>query len=1616
MLGRWAGWGAIPHVFDERNDSEAETRARVRELLGDDAAFAHARRSTLNAHYTSAEVVQAMWGTVERLGFTGGRVLEPGCGAGNFIGFAPDTAEVTGVELDPTTAAIARHLYGARAAIHHGAFEEFAAADGSCDVVIGNVPFAKVTPHDPRHNRGRHSLHNYCIVKSLHLTRPGGLVALLTSRYTLDAHDPSARGEMAALADLVGALRLPAGAFRASSGTEVVIDLLVLRRRPPDTAPEGPEWRDTRPAPIDDIEDPPLINDYFLAHPKAVLGDLKVTRGMYRDHELTVEASGPLDATLPGALDRLVSDALRRDAVLLPATPPRAQAQALDSQAAVEAVSPAVGEEARRFAQEGSFVLTETGGVARIVDGDSVRYTPRVRKDLPELRRLVALRDAARATLACQLDDADDTTLAEAQEELGRQWDAYRAAHGPINRYRTARTGRVDPDTGEEIRRRLKPRMGGFRDDPDWPLVAALEVFDEDTQAAQPAAIFSERVIEPPVTRDRVDTPTDAIAVCLDESGQVTAERAAQLLDIDADEARRLLAPLVFEDPETRELVPAARYLSGNVRAKLAVARTAAERDPVWQGHVDALEAALPPQLEPGEIRAQLGAPWIPARDVEAFADEVLDARVEAEWIPEVGTWTVKSTSWRGSVALTSEWGTARADGITLLDASLNQRLHTVYDQVEDKKRVRNDSETIAAREKQEALKDRFAAWVWEDDERARRLADAYNELFSSYVVPTYDGSHLTLPGLSADFTPHQHQRDAVARILAEGRAGLFHAVGAGKTATIVMAAMEMRRLGSAAKPAVAVPNHMLEQFSREWLQLYPTARLLLADRDRVSKERRKEFVARAATGDWDAIVFTHSTFGRLPLKPETLAEYLGDELDRARAGLERSREGKRLSVKRVERRIAQLDAKYQELLAKETKDDGVHFEETGIDYLFVDELHLFKNLQVISSVRDLAHQGSRRAQDLDAKLVTLRRLHGHRSFTGATATPLANSMAEMWVMQHYLQPDVLDHTQTAHVDAWAANFGRVVTALELAPNGASYRLNSRMARFQNVPELLTMWLRVADVRTKDDLNLPGPAIVGGKPQTVVVPPTPELLDYVARLAERAELVRNRAVDPTEDNMLKITGDGRRAALDLRLVGEPTAPDSNKLAVAADTIARIHGETRELRYLDIHGEPAPRPGALQLVFCDTSTPNGDGWNAYTELRQLLAARGVPAERVRFIHEASSDDAKAKLFAACRDGRVAVLVGSTEKMGVGTNVQARAVAVHDLDCPWRPADLEQRLGRAERQGNQNPEIHAARYVTEGSFDIYSWQTVERKATFIDQVTAGRITEREIDDLGDDTLTYAEVKALATGDPLIREKADVDAEIARLARLRNAHHDDQHRLRRTAERARQTREAVTARIDALTAAIARRIDTSGDRFAVTLDGRRFTKRVAAGEALKTLGTIRLDNTPAGERSNTVTVGELGGFPITLTATKVLQPEIIVTLDDTPVEIGIPELEWRHADPAPLIQRLERRLHRLEDTLTRTQQQQEDAAHQLRRARERLGQPFEHDERLRDLQRRQHEIEDQLIVSNDSATPAPDTTRDAPPNPSGEDDPAPSPRAVARERLDRHHQDAQAPQRTL
>lgn len=1562
-LARWSGWGSLPKVFDEADDEYAPERERLRELL-DEEQWAAAARTTLNAHYTDFEVAAAMWSFVAAAGFRGGRVLEPGVGSGTFLSTAPEGLEVeaTGVELDPTTAAAARYLHP-EATIRAESFAVTRFPDGWFDLAIGNVPFGSYSLFDPIYNPHRLTIHNHFIAKSLALVHPGGYVCTLTSRFTADAGSSAARAEIARLGDLVGAVRLPEGAMRRVAGTGVAMDLLVLRRREPGAAPGGLEWMDL--VPVDTPDGPVHINRVFATHPGWVLGELRAEHGQYGSDDLEVRAlPGPLRPRLDAVLAEIAEQA-RTSGLGFTARPaPAAGAQAdvvTDTRIGPHHV-------------EGSLVATASGRFARLVDGVGVVHRPPAAQ-AEELRSLIDLRDTYFEVIDTQAAGAPDPIWQAARARLSDLYDRYVGIYGPINRYREVDTGRFD-DEGVPIRRRVHPPMGGFKHDPGLPVVMSLEHFDDATRTATKAQVFTRRLLAPRALATTAERPEDALAICLDERGSVDTDRIADLLGVNPADARQRLGALIFDDPAGGAAQPAAAYLSGNVRQRLVDARAAAEADPRFKSNVEALEAVQPQDLEPGEIEARLGASWIPAADVARFCAEVLETPVGAEYSAVAGEWAIKPTGGRWSVALTSDWGTARVDGIRLVEANANQRQVSVTDEGPDGTRVPNLAETLAAREKAELIDERFAKWVWGDPQRAERLAGEYNRRFNSVVLPTWDGSHLSLPGLAAEFRPHPHQRDAVWRMLSEPAVLMAHDVGAGKTASMVMGGAELKRLGMIRKPLYVVPNHMLEQFSREYLQLYPAARLLVASKDDTGPAGRKAFVARCANQDWDGVIITASAFERIPVSVETESAFIAARVAELREALGASRAEGGLTVKAIERAIARAEERQARLVTDGRRDSGgVCFEATGVDYLIVDEAHAFKHLDIASRISGVGGPGSKRAVDLAMKLDWLRQTNGARVATFATATPISNSIAEMYVMQRYLQPDALAGAGVEHFDGWAANFGRTVTALELAPDASTYRMHTRFARFANVPDLLRMFAQVADVRGRDQLGLALPALVGDKPETVVVQGSPELHTYVEGLARRAEAIHLRTVHPEEDNMLKVSGDGRRAALDVRLVGLAEPDDGGKIAAAADRIAGIWARTITNVYTEADGAPSSRPGGLQLVFCDQGTPNPDGrFSVYDALRAELVARGIPYEAIRFMHEAKGDAEKARLFAAARSGAVSVLIGSTEKMGVGTNVQARAVALHHLDCPWRPADLEQRDGRILRQGNQNRAVEIVRYVTEGSFDVYSWQTVERKAGFINQVMRGEVSERSIDDIGDAALSYAEVKALATGNPLIMERAGVEAEATRLARLAGAHRDDQARLARIARGAERDAAGHDERAAAYQAAAARVIDTSGDRFRIEVDHVGYDRRPAAATALAAALDRQMRDVPIGQRQS-FTIGTLAGFKVIATISHDTGGSAAnLSLGGIPRTTTTFERPDLRDNAQGLLTRLENLAADLAARAERAEADAAEARSEAARAVARIGTPFEHAGRLDALRARLVAIDAELAPPADAGGAVP------------------------------------------
>lgn len=1566
-LAKWSSWGAIPEVFDSTHQEWAAERAQLRDLLDQDQWDA-AARTTINAHYTDPLIATQMWRALTSLGFEQGTVLEPGCGAGTFIGLAPPRAQTTGIELDPMTAFIAQGIYP-HAGIRSESFADTRIPEGTFDAAIGNVPFADVKLHDPVYNAGGHSMHNYFILKSLRLTRPGGLVAVLTSRYTMDAQNPAARREMNLHADLLGAIRLPSQAHQRAAGTDVVTDLLVFRRRHEYEQATSTRWETVTGIELDGQQT--KINAYFDEHPELMLGTPSVRTGQYGAPTLEIRTDlDTLSEQLEAAVDQVVFTARRQNHIMTP------------RDASAPAPVPVVANEPSEAQKwEGSILPTETGGFATVTEfGTEALSVPKSAQT--EVRALLRMRDKATRLLSLEAATVEDTTeIDQARTALRQEYQRYLDKYGPINRYTLRRTGRTN-EAGDETYARMVPSaIRVFRNDPFGPLVMALENFDDTDHSATPAEILSTRVVLPRAEVQGVDTPAEAVTLSMDRTGGIDLAVVADLLGTSEDEAREALSDLAYTDPETGDLVHAPEYLSGDVRAKLEAATTAAEADERFTTNIEALQKVLPEPLGVEEITAKMGAVWISAEVHQQFLAEILKTTDVAVENPLPAMWEVRGG--RRGLESTSEWGTERRPAPVLAQSLMEQKTILVHDEVEDaegkKRRVLNPVETTAAQEKAEALEERFAEWVWEDPARARDLTDEYNRRFNSLVLRDYTGAgdYLSLPGLAANFTPRAHQRSAVARMIAEPAAGLFHEVGAGKTAEMIMGAMEMRRMGLIRKPVVVVPNHMLEQFSREWLQLYPQARILAASSTDLTADRRRQFVARASANDWDSVILTQGAFAKIPLRPETDAKYIRTEVQRLKDVLANLEGDDAFSVKRLQKKLLQAENKLKDRTSV-VRDTGVSFEDTGIDYLIVDEVHTYKNLATDSNIRDASIDGSARASDLHMKLEYLRSEGKERVVTGATATPISNSITEAYVMQRYLRPDLLDKAGLNAFDAWAATFGQTVTQMEMSPTGG-FRLKTRFSKFTNVPEMLTMWSVFADVKTAEDLQLPTPEITvrdDGKrvPETVAVQPTVELEDYVAALGDRAQKVADKAVDPTEDNMLAISTDGRKAALDIRMVSQQAPSGPTKIDTAAEAIHQIWETTKNNEYLDpATGQPSPAHGGLQLVFSDLGTPNPRRWNAYDELATKLVDKGMPADSIRYIHEAKTDADKARLFAAARAGHIAVLLGSTEKMGVGTNVQARAVALHHLDCPWRPSDIAQREGRILRQGNQNPEVSIRRYVTERSFDSYMWQAVERKAGFISQITRGRLDTREVEEIDDTTLSASEAKAISSGDPLLLELSTVQNEVSRLQRLKRAHQRNEQMLIYTRDQAQQTAQRTDSDITGLEAAKEHITDTSGDKFRIQINTRTYTSRTDAASAVTQWANDQTIHYASNYRTRDYgTMGTISGFDITVSThpNTLGEPTVELRLDNVPRSVISVSRSTFLESGTGLIQRLENKVSGIPTLLEKANTDLTEAKDALASTESRLGQPFKHAQALHEAEADLARIESQLAPVDENA----------------------------------------------
>ena len=1425
VLSQYVGWGGLADAFDPDKDSWAREYTQLKELLTPEE-YAAARASTLNAHYTSPTVIRAIYDAVEQMGFRTGNILEPSCGVGNFFGMLPESMQgsrLYGVELDSITGRIARQLYP-EANITVAGFETTSQRD-FYDLAVGNVPFGNYKVNDKAYNNLGFSIHNYFFAKALDQVRPGGVVAFVTSRFTMDSKDSSARKYLAQRADLLGAVRLPNNAFKANAGTEVVSDILFLQKleRPID---REPEWVQVGQTP-----EGFTINQYFVDHPDMVLGELSAESTQYGREDVTVDPIEGAD----------LAEQLKDATAKIQGRYVAAERDDAELDEGVPGVLPA-DPNVKNFSYT-------------VVDGEvyyrenSVMTPVELSGDAKErVKGMVELRGLVNELISYQLEDFPEADIAAKQAELNAAYDAFTAKYGLLN---DRRNGRL------------------FEDDSSYYLLCSLENLDENGKLKSKADMFTKRTIRPERAVTHVDTPAEALAVSIGEKGRVDLPYMAELLGTPEDFGRitEELRGVIFQDPSDQNWKTADEYLSGNVRNKLQIAKLAAANDPAFEVNVEALTAAQPKDLDATEIDVRLGATWISPDIIQKFMNETfqipfyLRYAIRVKFSPSTAEWRIegKTKTGHNDVMAYETFGTARASAYKILEDTLNLRDARVYDTVEDDsgkpKRVLNKKETMLAGQKQQAIKDAFANWVWQDPQRREVLVRQYNELFNSTRPREYDGSHIHFVGMNPEIALREHQRNAIAHVLYGGNTLLAHEVGAGKTFEMAASAMEAKRLGLCQKSLFVVPNHLTLQWAQEFLHLYPSAKLLVASKKDFETANRKKFCARIATGDYDAVIIGHSQFEKIPLSFERQERIIQEQIDEIQSGIAELKHssGEKFTIKQMEKSRKQLETKLEKLRATERKDDVVTFEELGVDRLFVDESHHFKNLFLVTKMRNVAGLSTSEAQkssDMFGKCRYMDELTGGRGVVFATGTPVSNSMVELFTVMRYLQYGTLQQKGLMHFDCWASTFGETTTSIELAPEGTGYRARTRFAKFFNLPELMTMFKEVADIKTSDQLHLPVPE---AKFETVLVKPSEIQKEMVQSLSERAGKINAGMVDASEDNMLCVTNDGRKIGLDQRLMN-PLLPDdpNSKLNACVSNVLRIweEGKTDKL---------------TQLLFCDLSTPKGDGqFNVYDDVKKKLLAAGVPESEVAFIHTADTEAKKKELFSKVRTGQVRILLGSTAKMGAGTNVQDRLVAVHHLDVGWKPSDMTQRNGRIIRQGNRNKTVQIYNYVTEGTFDAYLFQTLENKQRFIGQIMTSKSPVRSCEDVDEQVLSYAEVKALCAGNPLIKEKMNLDVEVAKLKVLKADHQSQKYRLEDKllkefpASIQCQKAEIAALQQDAKTAEANPQVK---DGFCgMTVKGMHFEDKPAAGERL----LLACKEMPTAE---TVTLGHYRGFGLDL-----------------------------------------------------------------------------------------------------------------------------------------------------
>ena len=1534
VLSQYVGWGGLADAFDPDKSNWASEYTELKGLLSEEE-YKAARGSVLNAHYTSPTVIHAIYDSVERMGFKSGNILEPSMGVGNFFGMLPDTMQdsrLYGVELDSITGRIAEKLYP-QADITVAGFETTDRRD-FYDLAIGNVPFGQYKVNDKAYNKLGFSIHNYFFAKAIDQVRPGGIVAFVTSRYTLDSRDSTARKHIAERANLLGAIRLPNNAFKANAGTEVVSDIIFLQKRdrPADIEPPWVQLGKT--------EDGFAINQYFVDNPGMILGELTTESTQY-GHDLTV---APIEGTV-------LSDQLAEAVQHIEGWYTEIEVETPDiaDEETAGKVLPA-DPDVKNFSYavvDGEVYYRENSIMTQIELSDTAKA---------RVTGMVELRQIVNQLIQEQLDDYPDSAVQETQARLNDAYDAFTKKYGLLNDRRNARL---------------------FEQDSSYYLLCSLENLDENKQLKSKADMFTKRTIRPERVITSVDTPSEALAVSMGEHGRVDLPYMAELLGTpgEYDRITTELSGVIFKDPSADPTDPEAgwqmadEYLSGDVRTKLRIAQLAAETNPEFAVNVDALTKAQPKELEASEIDVRLGATWIAPEIIQKFMQEVfqvpyyLRRDVCVRFSPYTAEWRVqgKSALGHGDIMSTETYGTHRANAYKILEDTLNLKDVRIYDTIEDAegkpKRVLNKNETTLAQQKQQAIKDAFANWIWQDPQRRISLVKQYNELFNSTRPREYDGSHIHFVGMNPEITLREHQRNAIAHVLYGGNTLLAHEVGAGKTFEMAASAMEAKRLGLCQKSLFVVPNHLTEQWASEFLHLYPNAKLLVARKKDFETANRKKFCARIATGDYDAVIIGHSQFERIPLSFERQERIIQDQIAETLLAINelKANAGENFTIKQMERTRKTLEAKLDKLRADSRKDDVITFEQLGVDRLFVDESHFYKNLFLTTKMRNVAGLSTSEAQkssDMFGKCRYLDEITGGRGVVFATGTPVSNSMTELYTVMRYLQYSTLQQKKLTHFDCWASTFGETTTAIELAPEGTGYRARTRFAKFFNLPELMSMFKEVADIKTSDQLHLPVP---DAKFETVVVKPSETQKAMVQELSRRAAEINSGNVDASVDNMLCVTNDGRKIGLDVRLMNSmlPDDPDS-KLNVCVRNVLKIWEEGKDQKL-------------TQLLFCDLSTPKNDGnFNVYDDIRKKLIAAGVPENEIEFIHNADTEAKKAALFSKVRSGDVRVLLGSTAKMGAGTNVQQRLVAVHHLDVGWKPSDMTQRNGRIIRQGNQNPEVKVFNYVTEGTFDSYLFQTLENKQRFISQIMTSKSPVRSCDDVDEQALSYAEIKALCAGNPLIKEKMDLDVQVAKLKVLKADHQSQKFRLedklltKFPAEIQEQTAKIAALKSDA---EIASAHPQNKENFCgMVIKGMTYDEKKTAGERL-ILACMELPNTEE------QLVGSYRGFELSLrfdTFHKEHQALLKGKLK-YPVSLG--------SDPHGNIVRLDNALSSFADRITAAENELDTLKQQQAAAQVEVAKPFPQEEELAQKSARLAELNAQLDVDEKHHEPEQD-----------------------------------------